>query len=240
MNTRYVMGTFLSVQIAGHDASKLTQIFFEEVQRLEELLSIYKPESEISKINHAAGIEAVCVSGDTYDVVEKAFAYAEISGGAFDPSLRPWGYRQILLDSEKRTIFLQNTGMTLDLGGIGKGFALDHALARVRRQGSPQSVSTNFGGQLLFWHASGSFGPEIIIIEDPVNRDAAETFQITSNCSISTSSNAERPRHLRDPRTGKPVEAHGSVTVVAPTGTEAEALSTAYFIEGHFGVYGFS
>ncbi len=128
--------------------------------------------------------------------------------------------------------------MTLNLGGIGKGFALDRALARVQTEGTPESVSADFGGQLLLWHMNGSFGPETVLVEDPVTRNTMETFQVTANCSISTSSNAERPGHLQNTLTGEQAPTHGSTTVIARSGTEAEALSTAFFVQRRFGIFG--
>jgi FAD:protein FMN transferase len=237
MTQRYVMGTFLAVLITGEDYAELTRIFLDEVQHLEELLSIYRPDSEISQINRAAGHHAVAVSEDTLHVIQEALRFAAQSGGAFDPTVQPSGYRQVQLNRDARTIFLPLAGMMLDLGGIAKGFALDRALARVQEMGAPESVSADFGGQLLFWHKSGSFGPETIMIEDPIDRRPAGIFQVSANCSISTSSNAERPGHLRNPLTGEPVPENGSVTVIALTGTEAEALSTALFVKRRFGIH---
>ena len=187
---RYVMGTFLSVYIAGENSEELQRIFLGEVQRLEELLSLYRPESDISRINRAAGTAAVPVSSETFEVVEKSLYYAALSGGAFDPvaPAHLGDYRQVHLDAIARTVFLEAPGMRLDLGGIGKGFALDKALDRIREAGNPESVSADFGGQLLFWHCSGRLGPETIVLEDPRTRDAAVTFQMRSNGSVSTSS----------------------------------------------------
>jgi len=239
MSRRYVMGTFLTVSIVGEDAARLPRIFMDEVQRLETILSIYRPESEVSRINREAGRRAVVVSGDAFRVIREALRFAAQSGGAFDPTMQPFGYRRVELDPQSRTVFLTQEAMKLDLGGIGKGFALDRALAAARSAATPESVSADFGGQLLFWHRSGSFGPETVLIEDPANGSAVETFQVASNCSISSSSNAERPGHLRNPLTGEPAGGNGSVTVVAPTGTQAEALSTAFFVQGRFGVHGF-
>jgi FAD:protein FMN transferase len=239
VNQRYVMGTFLTVSITGDDAALLVPIFLDEVQRLEALLSKYRPESDVSAISQAAGDHAVTVSEDAFQIIEEACRFAAQSGGAFDPTLEPQGYRHIRLDPIKRTAFLALKGMTLDLGAIGKGFALDKALARVHAAGTPESVMADFGGQLLFWHRDGFFAPETVLIEDPLTRTTAETIHVTSNCSISTSSNAERPGHLRNPLTGELAQKQGSVTVVARTGTEAEALSTAFFIEGRVGTYEF-
>lgn len=136
------------------------------------------------------------------------------------------------LDPPARSVLLAAPGMRLDLGGIGKGFALDKALARVREAGNPTSVSADFGGQLLFWQAGGFQAPETIIIENPGSRGAAAAFQMSANGSVSTSSNAERAGHLIDPRSGEPAQETASVTVLAPTATEAEAFSTALFVLG--------
>jgi thiamine biosynthesis lipoprotein len=232
MNRRYVMGTFLSVRIAGDQPKRLQRVFLDEVQRLENLLSIYRPESEISRINRDAGTVPMRVSPETYEIVAEALRYAELSRGAFDPTLQPAGYRRLVLNVREGTVFLSLPGMKLDLGGIGKGFALDRALAKVRVAGDPESVTADFGGQLLFWHRMGSFGPETIVIEDPVSGGEAATFQIGSNGSVSTSSNAERPGHILDPRLGESARALAGVTIAAPTGTQAEALSTAVFVMG--------
>jgi thiamine biosynthesis lipoprotein len=236
--TRYVMGTFLTVHVQGADEESSRQAhdcIFSEVQHLDELLSIHRPTSEISRINRAAGTAGVSVSSQTYAVVEKSLYYAEISGGAFDPVV-PCGdlsanYRHVYLDPITRTVFLATSGMHLDLGGIGKGFALDCALEKARMIPSLIKIVIDFGGQLLFWTPQGTFDPVRIAIENPENRNAIlSTLQIGSNGSLSTSSNAEHPGHLLDPRTGQPAQGMSSVTVMAPTGTEAEALSTALFV----------
>jgi thiamine biosynthesis lipoprotein len=223
------MGTILTVRIEGEDSGRMERLFADEVQRLEELLSIYRTSSEITRINRAAGIAPVRVSTETYTVIEEALHYAALSSGTFDPTAGSSAdYHKVLLNPDNRTVFLEAPGMRLDLGGIGKGFALDRALARVREAGAIESVSADFGGQLFFWHKDGSFAPETILIEDR----QPFTFQIDTNGSISTSSNAERPGHLLDPRSGRPAEGVDSVTVSAPTSTQAEALSTAVFIMG--------
>jgi thiamine biosynthesis lipoprotein len=231
------MGTFLNVCITGTESASLAAIFLDEVQRLEGLLSKYQPESDVSRINRAAGDHAVSVSRDTFQVIETALHFAAQSEGAFDPTLEPFGYRFVRMDLLQRSIFLERAGMALDLGGIGKGFALDKALAKVKGMGTLESLSADFGGQLLFWHKNGSFAPETILIENTLTGAAADAFEVSSNCSISTSSNAERPGHLRHPLTGKSVQNNESVTVIASTGMEAEALSTTYFIAERFGVH---
>jgi thiamine biosynthesis lipoprotein len=232
---RYVMGTFLDVNVQGSDlreAQEAQRIIFNEIQELEERLSIYKQASEVSQINHAAGLSPVHVSPKTFAVIEQALHYAKLSDGAFDPTLNHIrNYRHVQLNAAAQAVFLLTAGMRLDLGGIGKGFALDCALERVKGIPSLTKITINFGGQLLFWTPSGTFDPISIAIEDPENRNAVlTTLQITTNGSLSTSSNAERAMHMQDPRSQEPVIGMSSVTVLAPTATQAEALSTAFFV----------
>jgi len=237
---RYVMGTFLTVETFGADSKKVERgrdAIFGEIQRLDELLSIYRPESEISRINQAAGLRAIRVSPQTFDVIERACRYARLSGGAFDPTAQRLGpvgrhYEAVRLNPIEQSVALP-ASMRLDLGGIGKGFALDSALARARDIPALEKIIIDFGGQLLFWTPSGAFDPVRVSIENPNDRDAIlSTIEIASNGSLSTSSNAEHAEHLLDPRTGKPAEGVISASAWAPTATEAEVLSTALFILG--------
>jgi thiamine biosynthesis lipoprotein len=239
MHTRYVMGTFLTVQVEGVDKEACRHadnLIFDEIQHLDELLSIYRPGSEVSQINKAAGHAPVPVSQKTYSIIAEALRYADLTSGAFDPTVQDsfhqsLNYRHVILNPSEQTVFLTKQGMRLDLGGIGKGYALDCALDRVSAIPSLTKIFIDFGGQLLFWAPEGSFEPVSVAIEDPGNRNTVlTTLRIGSNGSVSTSSNAEHRGHLLNPRTGQPASGMASVTVMAPTGTQAEALSTALFI----------
>jgi thiamine biosynthesis lipoprotein len=221
----------------------------DEIQRLEELLSVYRPASEISRINQAAGFAPIRVSPATYAAIKQAIHFARLSSGAFDPTIVDGArathrkgsvecdasvdYRRVILNPHDQTVYLPVAGMGLNLGGIGKGFALDCAIEHARQAPDVGQVFINFGGQLLFWTPKSSFDPVKVGIEDPKNQGRLlSIFDIRSNCSISTSSNAERPAHLIDPRSGRPAQSVESATVIAPTATEAEAWSTALFVSG--------
>lgn len=236
---RWAMGTILNVQVRGDNPDRLTHArdsIMNEVQRLEELLSIYRPASEISRINRASGSAPIRVSPTTYAVIEQALHFARLSSGAFDPTAGHGAcadYRQVILDPDNQTVCLPVAGMRFDLGGIGKGFALDCAISRARQWPDIRQAIINFGGQLFFWAAEGSFDPVNVGIEDPKDQGRLlSVIEVRSNCSISTSSNAERRGHLIDPRSGRRAEGVESATVVAPTATEAEAWSTALFVSG--------
>lgn len=231
--TRYVMGTLLTVRVESVErvvAARIRDEIFGEVQRLEDLLSLHRPGSDIARINRAAGRLALAAHPDAYAAVAEALRFAELTGGAFDPTMGAW--KDVRLDAAGGTVFLPRPGLKIDLGGIGKGFALDRALGLARRSGALGKLAMDFGGQLLFWAPAGTFEPVKIAIENPRERGAAlSVFELRENGSVSTSSQAERPGHLIDPRSGRAAGGVASVTVVAPTATEAEAWSTALFVD---------
>ncbi len=227
------MGTLLRVETeSGVRRRSGRDLIFAEIQRLELLLSRFLPGSEISSINRAAGEEPVSVGPETYDAIERSLDFARASSGAFSP-VAGAGYRDVRLEPDARTVFLPLHGSSLDLGGIGKGFALDRGLELARQSPDLDRVHVDFGGQLLFWTRDGRPDPLTVAIEDPARPGTfLSDFEIRSNCSVSTSSQAERPGHLVDRRTGRTATGTASATIVAPSATEAEAWSTALFVAG--------
>jgi FAD:protein FMN transferase len=230
---RYVMGTLLQVRVEASDAEGAKDAAFAEVERQDRLLSTYKEASEISRVNAAAGRAALPVSSDTYRVVDAALDYARKSSGAFDPTAQRdaalVGYQDVTLDRKESTIRLKRAGMRLDLGGIGKGYALDRALEAAKPYGV-ESLWMDFGGQLLIWRRHPA--PSPIVIEAADAKDRGAKALLAGNGSVASSSNAERPGHLLDPRTGRPSTGTLRVTVIAPTATAADAWSTALFVLG--------
>ena len=237
--TRYAMGTLLRVETeaSGPDAAaRARDLIFAEVQRLERLLSRFRPDSEIASINKAAGGAPIRVGRETYEAIERSLDFAGASEGAFNP-VADGDYRDVRLEPNERAIFLPARGSSLDLGGIGKGFALDRAMDSVRNSKKLERVHIDFGGQLLFWRRDGFMEPVTVAIEDPARPGTIlADFKIGSNCSVSTSSQAERPGHLIDRRTGLAAAGLASATVAAPSATEAEAWSTALFVSGREGL----
>jgi thiamine biosynthesis lipoprotein len=237
--TRFAMGTLLRVETEASrpDAAARTRdLIFAEVQRLEALLSRFRPESEISSINKAAGVRPIGVGRETYAAIEQSLNFARASAGAFSP-VAGGDYREVVLDRAEPTVFLPIAGASLDLGGIGKGFALDRAMDLVRKSPELERARIDFGGQLLFWRRDGFMDCESVAIEDPAAPGAIlAEFKIRENCSVSTSSQAERPGHLVDRRTGRTANGLTSATVAAPSATEAEAWSTALFVAGREGL----
>jgi thiamine biosynthesis lipoprotein len=133
------------------------------------------------------------------------------------------GAALIYLDPQAGTVQMKHPAAGLEEGGFLKGYALD----RMKAAAQAEAGLLDFGGQLLAW------GPATrAAIADPRDRQRAGLSLDLQNASLSTSGTSERGRHILDPRTGQPCEAWGAVAVVAPTGLEADILSTALYVLG--------
>lgn len=175
---RNMMGTIWAITIVGGDqapAVAAAEHAFDEIARLEALLSEWQPDSEITRVNEAAGVAPVAVGPELLACVRASLEIARWSGGAFDISwaslrglwdfsarsahvppsrasvrarLPLWNYRNIVLDEAKRTVFLKRRGMQIGLGGVAKGYALDRAGELLREAGHPNFL-IYAGGQVL-------------------------------------------------------------------------------------------
>jgi FAD:protein FMN transferase len=234
---RYTMGTLLRVSLVGDAPETLdpaAEAVFAEVDRWDRLLSTYKPESEVSRIN-AAAPEPVLVSSDTLRAVAGALNWAEKTGGAFDPTVGPlvrlWGfdgpsprrpspdeiesakvlvgYEQVEVSTTASTVRLPRQGMTLDFGGHGKGWALDRALEKVRDRPGLEEVVLDFGGQLLFW----SRAPKMwtATVRHPKKKKTLAAFQVPGNGSLATSSFSERFLMAADPKSPRRQKRYGHI-----------------------------
>jgi thiamine biosynthesis lipoprotein len=147
----YALGTIIQFKVYGEKAQQACEMAMNKIIQIENSMSVFKDCSEISHINKNAGIAPVKVSKDTYFVIMKATKYGGMSGGAFDPTIRPvvylWGiqtdnaripdkneidrdiklvnYKDIILDGNNYSVMLRNKNQALDLGAIAKGFAAD-------------------------------------------------------------------------------------------------------------------
>jgi thiamine biosynthesis lipoprotein len=262
------MGTLCDVVVHAADsasAGRAAAAALDEIARLEQVMSSWRSESELSRLDGSAGRAYDC-SPDLFAVLDSAVAYAQATRGAFDPTVEPlliaWdlrgagrvptaaereaararvGWQRLRLDRGRKVAQLEN-GAAVDLGGIGKGFALDRAAERLRALGV-DSALLNFGGELC------AFGPAIdatrqrgwtVTLADPTDRLRPVASLVLERGAVSTSSQGERGfiaggrhyGHVLDPRSGLPVESRASVTVVASSATRADALSTAFLVAG--------
>ncbi len=235
-------------------AAAAIALVFGEIARLEQVMSSWRDDSELSRLN-AAG-SASC-SEDLFAVLDSALAYARLTGGAFDPSIEPlnqaWdmrgagrepsvaeleaalrhvGWAKLELRSDQRHARLSPSA-ALDLGGIGKGFALDRAAAALARAGVDHAL-INLGGEIK------AIGAWTVEIADPQRRLEPVANLTLENAALSTSGQSERGviaggrhrGHILDPRTGRPVETRASVSVIGASATRTDALSTALLVMG--------
>jgi thiamine biosynthesis lipoprotein len=239
---------------------------FDEIDRLDALMSVWQDGSDIVRLNSAAGRTPVVVSHDVFEALRAAWDVGKWTGGAFDvtfgalagvwkfdhdqdnriPSaseiaaLLPLiDYRALELDSDGRTAYLARAGMRAHLGGIGKGYAVDRAAEILRARGI-RDFMIQFGGDL---YVSGRLGdrPWRLGIRDPRGpADRSFAALDLADAAFSTSGDYERfflrdgrrYHHIIHPRTGQPALGSRSVTIVAPTATMADALSTGVFVLG--------
>ncbi|OIO09077.1 MAG: hypothetical protein AUJ52_07175 [Elusimicrobia bacterium CG1_02_63_36] len=243
--SRLLMGTLLIIEAPGADRASVDRAF-ETVAEIESWMSNYKPESELSLLNARAGLGPVPVSQALWDALIAARRAWKDSAGAFDPTFsspgEARGFGKVAFFPRKRSVALPE-GARLDLGGIGKGWALDRAAERLRRDGV-EAARLDFGGQILVFSPPSGRIIRLVEIVDPACRrmpvSTGRSFQCASAASlrlqggsVATSSNAERPGHIVDPLSGNSMaDSRRSLTVAAPTATEADAWSTALFIAG--------
>jgi thiamine biosynthesis lipoprotein len=249
------MGTLVRIELYAPSQAAAAEAFhaaFARIAELDDILSDYKPESELNRLCASPGP----VSPDLFTVLQSAQKLAEDTNGAFDVTVGPvthlWrearkhhrlpdpdalrdagsrtGYRKLHLDAERRAAALE-PGMQLDLGGIAKGYAADEALAAITRLGI-RSALVAMSGDLAFSDAPP--GRRAWRIEA-----AGRVLELT-NAAVSTSGDDEqhldldgrRYSHIVDPATGEPLADSFPVTVIARRGIDADALATALSVLG--------
>jgi thiamine biosynthesis lipoprotein len=165
------MGTTYSVVVYGTDRFKMqgaVELAFEEVRRLDQMLSNYRPDSELTLLNQRAGQGPVKVSKELFDLLAACVRYSQASEGAFDitvgPLMKVWGfykgsghfphraeirgamanvgYRNLVLDEKQQTVQYRRSGVEIDPGGIGKGYAVDRMVAILRESGVRSGLIT--------------------------------------------------------------------------------------------------
>ncbi len=230
---------------------------FDEIDRLEDVFSDWRPESELSRLSDRAGSGPIPVSADLYAILARAREISAATDGAFDVTVGPlvalWresrrtrarpepralesaralvSWRLVELDEHSRTVSLARCGMRLDLGGISKGYATQRAI-EVLADAGVASALVQMGG-------------DIACSAPPPDRDGWEVdvdgrVELVSDGSIATSGDAEqhvdiggvRYSHVVDPRTGLGVTHRSTVVVRARDGPTADALATAVGVLG--------
>lgn len=250
---REAMGTVFEVMIAGQEASYASQASeaaFREIEHLEALFSRFNATSEVGQINRLLPVESLRVSPDTFACLQIAEKVRRETGGAFDSNFRlSKGYSdrpsfdliaaaagfQIRL--HRGLIRRKPAGLDLDLGAIGKGYALDHAAALLAEWGIECFLIHGGTSTAL---ASGS-APGLVPGESgwPVgvggtwDLDDIPKRLLLRDRALSGSGSEVKGRHVLDPRTGRPAEGHLAAWVSHPSAAVADALSTAFLAMSH-------
>jgi thiamine biosynthesis lipoprotein len=277
--TRTSMYTIVSITVSSDSEEKAKTAIdkaFNELDRLAGLLNFYSEDSEVSMINKNAGDKPVKVSPETLEIIEKALYVADNTEGAFDitvgPLVRLWdfqnkilpdekiikeglklvGYKNVIVDKEKSTVFLKTKGVQIDLGGIIKGYAADKAVDVLKKNGIKSGIVAIAGDIKTFgkrpdgklWKVgiqNPRFNPPTTPLEKGGFSDEILATVELSDMAISTSGDYERffikdgkrYHHLLNPKTGYPVYGYQSVTVITKDAAFADAFATGIFILGN-------
>lgn len=218
---RTCMGTLCEIKVFFHDEAQAQAAIgkaLDELARLEALMTTWRTDSDISRINAAAGQTAVVVAPETFEVIKQSQWVAELTGGAFDITIgafhglwkfdedndgslpRPLdvkrrlelvNYKDVLLDESDRSVMLKRAGQRITLGGVAKGFAVDGAVSVLRRQGIHNFI-VQAGGDLF---AAGMRGdrPWRVGIQDPRGPRGQIVYRVElSDQAFNTSGDYER------------------------------------------------
>lgn len=262
---KYIMGTVF--EIAAYDqtsehASVAMESAFQEIVRVDNLLSNYKSDSALSSLNRSAHFHEEEVPRDLYRVVEESVRFSRLSGGKFDISIAPlvdlWkaaiagyaapslakqeaaracvGYDKIELIPPDRIAF-HSSCMRLDLGAIGKGYAVDCAAEVLRSSGIRNALINAGGSTILAMGSPPGQGAWLVHLRDPSRQ--VDPQVMLHDESVSTSEQtaasllgADTAGHIIDPDTGTPLRTEFAVSVTAATGMLSDALSTTSLLLG--------
>ena len=262
------MGTQLRVAIWSTDQARANdgiQHVFREFDRLEALLSNWRTDSDVTRLNNNAGITPVQVSQDTISVLRTAREVSDLTRGKFDITfgvltdiwrfdhdqdnvvpehdliearLKRIDYKAVEVDSTAGTAFINRPGMKVHLGGIGKGYAVDRAIALLRNQGFKDFL-IQAGGDLYVAGADNGKPWQLGIADPRGNHDPFAMVEI-SDGTLSTSGDYERffmkdgkrYHHILDPDFGEPSRECRSVTLVSNRAVLADAIAKGVFLLG--------
>ena len=190
--SEFVLGTVCSINLFDRGKPEIYQEIFARLREIEDRMSINKEGTDLDAVNADSGLAPVAVHEDVFQVVAAARRYAELSGGAFDPTIGPvvklWsigtddarvpspgeiaaalplvGWRDLIADESARTVFLKRKGMGIDLGAIAKGYAADEVAAIVRKHRIPRAI-IDLGGNVLAYGSKKGGKPWRIGVQDP-------------------------------------------------------------------------
>jgi len=268
-DSRVSMGCVYTIAVYGYDLTPVRQAVkgaLDEVDRIDRLMSHYKKDSELSRINREAAKQVVKVDPELFDFIAECLRYSRESDGAFDITvgqlMKAWGffrgegrmpseselaearnrigYRHVILNQKDKTIFFDKAGIEFDLGGIAKGYAVDRAVAVLKRHGVASALVSAGGSTIYALGAPPGKSAWEVELQDPVDRNKIATTVRLKNQALSVSGSYEkffelesvRYSHVMDPRTGKPVQGVLSAAVITDDGVSGDALDNVFYVLG--------
>ncbi|HZD53641.1 MAG TPA: FAD:protein FMN transferase [Woeseiaceae bacterium] len=262
---RPMMGTEVSVQLwreehtAGADA---VEAVFNELERIDRLMSNYKEDSRISLINRQAAEHAVSAGEELFDLIIRSLDISVLTRGAFDITFDSVGqhydfrakrrpdaattaaerelidYRLVRTNATDHSIRFLKHGVRINLGGIAKGYAVERGCRILAERGIRHAIVTAGGDSRLLGDRHGK--PWVVGIRDPRKEGEIALRLPLEDEAISTSGDYERYfiedgkryHHIIEPATGEPAGGVHSVTIVGPDAVITDALSTSVFVMG--------
>ncbi|WP_372644795.1 FAD:protein FMN transferase [Ancylomarina sp.] len=246
-------------------AIKAIEAGITEIKRIEKLISSWDTNSQTSEVIRNAGIKPVIVDQELFNLIRRSIKISELTYGAFDISYasmdKIWrfdgkmktlpdssaiaasvakiNYKNIILNPEKRTVFLKEKGMKIGFGAIGKGYAANKALDIMSKM-NLMGALVNASGDLISWGKDEGGKDWKIGIVNPRQKGKVFSWLNINETAVVTSGNYEKfvtingqtYSHIIDPRTGYPVKGLSSVSIICPNAELADALATSVFVLG--------
>ena len=261
-----IMGTRIWVELWAddrqEDGAAAVSAVMDEMHHINHLMSPFRPDSELSRVNALAAQTPVAVGAELFHVIGRSLEFSRLTDGVFDVTFSSVGhlydyrnrvqptdaqikdalsgvnYRHVVLDRAAQTVHFEQPGMRIDLGGIAKGYAVEKSVAMLRRRGIRHAIVTAGGDSRVLGDHRGR--PWMVGIRDPRNRQREVALLPLSDTAISTSGDYERyfeadgvrHHHILDPKTGKSPGEIHSVTIIGPDGMTTEGISTSVFVMG--------
>ncbi len=263
------MGNRFEISVVSEDenwANERIENAIVEISRIEQLLTTFRPDSQTNLINENAGIKPVRVDKEVFELIQRSLKISNLTQGAFDITygsidkslwnfdtkmtslpdketaknmVRLIDYQKVILNQNDQTVFLQEKGMRIGFGGIGKGYVAEMAKQLMIREGVKSGV-VNASGDLTTWGTQPDGKQWTIGIADPNHKNKTFSSLNISNMAVATSGDYEkfvmiggkRYSHTINPKTGLPITGIKSVTIIAPNAELADSLATPVTVMG--------
>lgn len=259
------MGTVFEIAAYADSTEKASAAIdkaMQEIVRVDDIMSNYKPDSALAILNRSAHFQAQRVPPDLYQAIERALRFSKLSEGKFDITVAPlvnlWkaalagdsiptpqqrqkaedcvGYKKIELTPPDQITF-QSSCLQIDLGAVGKGYAIERAGEILRTSGIQDAFLNSGGSSILAMGSPPGQNGWLVHLADPSHK--IDPFVVLKNQSVSTSEQTsasllgpESAGHIIDPVSGTPSQSQFAVSVITPSGTPSDGLSTTLLLLG--------